>query len=303
MPTIVPVLLAGGEGTRLPLNSIKPKQFLKLNGEQTLLQDSVTRAMMVAEPEQIITIASEKHRHLALSQLQEIHPDLEKNIILEPCGRNTAAAVISAAIHAANNFEDPILWIIPSDHMIVRANILKETVQKSLKDARQGKIVLFGINPTRADSNYGYIIGGERLYKEKEMRKVLMFMEKPTGAPLEWAMCQQNCMWNSGMFLLSAATLFTETKRQNSTLLQLVNSAYKNKTASNFGIVLNQKYYFEIQSAPIDKVIMEKSKNLVVTPVDIGWADVGSWQSLWEMSKEDGGDALDNFLLRIAKAA
>jgi mannose-1-phosphate guanylyltransferase/mannose-6-phosphate isomerase len=308
MPTIVPVLLAGGEGRRLqPLSSAsRPKQFLRLikNIDDTLFQASAKRALMVADAENIITIAGENYKDLVHQQLSQIDNNLNKNVILEPCGRNTTAAITAAAIHAASHFSNPILWIIPTDHMIEGESSLLQAIKKSALNAWHGKIVLFGIKPTREDSNYGYIIAGDKLEGENHF-SVKLFIEKPSGAPLQWAMAQKHCWWNSGMFLLSAETLFLEMKKKDLATLKAVSGAYTNGKNTQFGITLDEGNYAFIKANPIDKVIMEKSKRLVVYPVDINWSDVGSWQSLWELTCHESGDEniLDNFLTKIARVA
>lgn len=308
MSTLVPVILAGGGGTRLrPLSSSsKPKQFLKLvkDVDDTLFQSSVRRALMVAEPSNIITIALDEYKGTIYKQLAVIDKKLNRHVILEPFGRNTAAAIAAAAVYAANNFDDPILWVIPSDHLIINDSELKTAVQKTTNAARHGKIAVFGIEPTRADSNYGYIIGGDPLKYHTYMHSVRKFIEKPKGENLKWALEQKNCWWNSGMFVLSAYTLFREMKRKGGNTLKAASLAYKYGRQSQYGFHLNDKCYALMESLPIDKLVMETSLDLVVHPVNIGWSDVGSWHSLWELSQQEGrGRPLDNFLEKLERAA
>jgi mannose-1-phosphate guanylyltransferase/mannose-6-phosphate isomerase len=307
MPTIVPVILAGGEGKRLqPLSSAtRPKQFLKLikNTEDSLFQASARRALMVANAENIITVVSENYKKLANQQLEQINNNLNKNVLLEPCGRNTTAAIITAAIHAASNFSNPILWVMPSDHMIERPENLYDAVNKSVKDAWHGNIVLFGIKPTREDSNYGYIIGGDKL--DGNRFAVSKFIEKPSGPALQSLQKEENFWWNSGMFLLSTEALFLEMKKNNLATLKAASKAYTNATSCKFGLALNNDDYAAIEASPIDKAIIEKTSKLIVNPVDVEWSDVGSWQSLWELTRQESGDGniLDYLLTKIKRAA
>ncbi len=309
MPTIVPVLLAGGEGKRLrPLSSgLRPKQFLKLtkDSDDTLLQSSARRALMAADAANVITVAADSYDSLIHQQLSEIDNNLNNHILLEPCARNTAAAITLAAIHASNNFNNPVLWIIPTDHLILNPDILNSAVAKAATfAAAQERIVVFGMTPTRMESNYGYIIGNEKLKPQDYLYSVNMFVEKPNGERLNWAHRQDNFWWNSGMFVLPVSRLFSEMRKSNLAILESVSKAYQNGRQSEYGFTVDETSYAEINPLPIDKVIMEKSKNLVSYPVDIGWSDVGSWQSLWEISQQEGnGPPLDNFLQKISQAA
>lgn len=307
MPTLVPVLLAGGKGKRLwPLSSEDcPKQFLKLtDARDTLFQASVRRAVMVARPEHVITVACQDDAPKVHEQLEQIDKALVGNIVLEPWGRNTAAAVTLAAKYAADHFDDPLLWIIPSDHLVTNPQALAVAVEKAQTAASYGKIVTFGIPPSRPDSNYGYVIHGEPLAKHRHLCSVRMFVEKPSGDFLRWALVQGNCLWNSGMFLVSAETVFLEMKKHGLEILQKVSKAYHNGTPYEGGLLVERRSYQDVPERPIDKVIMENSQRLLVSPVDIGWSDVGSWYSIWEMSQKEGkGHPLNRFLSKIKRAA
>lgn len=309
MTRIIPVLLAGGEGKRLrPLSSqARPKQFLKLlpNGQDSLFQASLRRAMKVAAPDHIITVASGRYKELVAQQMQAVDPALRQHVLLEPVGRNTAAAIALAAIHAANHFEDPLLWIIPSDHQIGNDQSLVQAVIHARSAAFQGRIVVFGIEPTRADSNYGYILGGEKLSAHSRLHQVRMFVEKPVGAPLHWIASQPNCYWNSGMFLISAQTLFNEMKKRSRETLEQASRAYRQGGQTETGYAVSPYPYHEIQPRAIDTMVMETSRKLAVLPVNIGWSDVGSWHALWELSQAGGAghSPLDKFLTTLARAS
>jgi mannose-1-phosphate guanylyltransferase/mannose-6-phosphate isomerase len=297
MSIIIPIILAGGEGSRLwPLSSpSSPKQFLKIipDSDDSLLQATAKRALMLAKPEHIITVAAQKHQEITNKQLKHVDKKLCKNIILEPCRRNTAPAIAAATIYALEKFHNPILWVMPSDHIISNNINLQNAIEQSLTDALNGKIGLFGITPSRADSNYGYIIGDELLNVEK-------FIEKPQGDVLQDIMAKKNKWWNSGMFLFLATTLIAEMKRENLATFKLVSDAYIGGRQSE-GFILDSAAYEKITPIAIDRMVMEKSKNLKIIPVDIGWKDIGSWQSLCEINGYS--DTLNNLLSIIKKAA
>lgn len=304
--TIVPVLLSGGEGKRLwPLSSSeRPKQFLKLNStEYTLFQFSAKRALLVAKPEHVITVTSQTYAEITNKQLESIDYGLKENVILEPCSKNTAAALALAANHAKERFKNPILWVLPTDHAIENDVILQQAVEQltPLVD-EQDYIATFGIHPTRSDGQYGHILSGKEITPESGIYTVSTFIEKPKGDLLRWAAQQKNCFWNSGMFLLKADTLLSELATRDELTYKLANISYAKSVPSAYGIELDPLLYEAMPSLPIDKVIMEECKKLAVMPVDIGWSDVGSWYSLWEMSQKEGqGEALEKFLAKIAK--
>jgi len=306
MSALIPVLLAGGEGKRLsPLSTgNNPKQFLKLaaNSDDSLLQSAARRACMVSSADHVITVSSANYSAKTFDHLEKINPDLTKHIILEPSGKNTAAAIAFAATHAARCFDDPVLWIIPSDHIVHDAEKLRDAIFHSKPLASEGEIVLFGIKPTREDANYGYIIADKEI--KNGLFEVASFHEKPDGNHLRWLMRQNNCWWNSGMFLLSAQTIFSSFKKHEPGLLKNINSAYNNAKDEFYGKFISESDYHNIKPLSFDKLIIEKCRNLAVNPVDIGWSDIGSWHSLWELSQEDGGDTpLENFLKKISHAA
>lgn len=307
MPHIIPIILAGGEGSRLrPLSSEdKPKQFLKLSPSRSplsLLQETATRAMQIADAKDIIVIASQKYKDITLEQLSEIDKDLCDNIIFEPCQRNTAAAISVAAIHAAHKHTNPVVCVMPSDHFIEDTNKLVSTIKDAVVAARRGNIILFGVTPTRADSNFGYIMGGEDS-AFSDMFAVNSFIEKPSAATLKMIMNCQQKWWNSGIYLMSTRVFFSEMKRNNLEILKNASDAYSALEKSEDGYLIDHVVYNAIKPISVDKAIMEDCKNLLLARLDVGWADIGSWQSLWELSQQEGqGTPLEKFLDKIARA-
>lgn len=308
MPTIIPVILAGGEGKRLkPLStSAKPKQFLKLsdNDDKTLLQLTAQRALYANKAENVITVTSEKYKKTAHKQLSSLSKKFTDNILLEPGSKNTLAAISLAAMHAYSKFDDPILWVMPSDHVILNDEVLEGTILKSVNAARHGKIVIFGVKPDREEPAYGHIVGGNPLSYHKYMHKVEAFVEKPSLEKLQWLMGHKNCWWNSGMFVMSARTLFCEMKKKSMQNLTYINKAYKHGHMTEYGYVAEAEYYNEIEAQQIDKTIIENSDKLIAYPIDISWSDIGSWQAFWELSQKQGkGEPWARFLRAIDSAA
>lgn len=308
MLTLVPVILAGGEGKRLaPLSSpTTPKQFLRLGkGGESLFAAAYKRSLMVAPSQHILVITRKSMARQTWRGIREVDRTSKSSVILEPYGKNTAAAITTAAIYALNNFENPVLWVMPSDHYIEKPFTLINAVQESINAAAEGKIVTFGIPPHRSDSNYGHIIPGTPLKGHHDLHKVKLFAEKPKGEKLEWLMQHENCLWNSGMFMFSAQTILKHCKARGKLVVDSVTRSYKAGTPSPFGLILDSKSYAGTPSISIDHLVMEQNDNLLVRPVDIGWSDVGTWQSLWELSQRKvlDGLPLDKFLSHIQNVA
>lgn len=302
MPTLVPVILAGGKGKRLwPLSSDEnPKQFLKLSGcNHSLLQMTIKRALIVAKAENIITVSSSSNKDITHQQLLSISNDLIRNILFEERSCNTAFSIISAAKYAMDNFDYPVLWVMPSDHVIGNPRNLVNAIEDSLSDASYGKIISFGINPKRADSNYGYIKVNNVVNIKSRITKVDQFIEKPSLSALKPMLAQGNIFVNSGMFLVSAETLLNEFKTHSKDILKYSVESYKkiDLYKDRFNILRtpeNPNINFE----SIDKAIMEKSSNLFVRKTDLDWMDIGSWYNLWLHSQKSGlgNNSLEKFI-------
>lgn len=308
MFTLVPVILAGGEGKRLwPLSSSEsPKQFLGLGkGGESLFAAAYKRATMVAPSRNIIVVTRKNFAQQTWREIRKIDTASKSQAILEPCGRNTAAAIAIAALHAAHHFENPVLWVMPSDHYIEKPFNLANAVKESAQAANMGKIITFGITPFRADSNYGHMICGQELSQYNNLFGVKLFLEKPQGKRLEWFMQQKNCVWNSGMFMFSAHTILKHIKTRGKLIVDIANHAYKTASTTQYGLLADSNIYSSLPSLSIDKLVMEDNENLAVRPIDIGWSDVGTWQSLWELSQRKilDGLPLEKFLLHTQSAA
>jgi mannose-1-phosphate guanylyltransferase len=278
--SICPVIMAGGSGTRLwPLSrAAHPKQFLRLHGEDTMLQATVKR-LSGLDIQASITICNEEHRFFVAEQLREI--DKLGSIILEPVGRNTAPAIALAALTAK---DDPLLLVLAADHVIQDEDAFREAVIRAIPLAEVGKLVTFGIVPSAPHTGYGYIKRGKDIGEGFE---VDAFVEKPSSDVAQDYFSSGDYYWNSGMFLFRASKYLEELKQFRPDILEQCQSSVKDvKTDLDFLRV--DKDMFESCSAEsVDYAVMEKTSHAVVVPMDAGWSDIGSWSSLWDISSKD----------------
>jgi len=289
MTTLVPVLLAGGVGSRLwPISrEIYPKQLLDLTGEGSLLQQAAARALALAPAETIVTVTTESQYFLVLDQLRDVAGALDRHVVAEPMGRNTAAAVALAALYAVERFDDPVLWIAPADHVIRDAAAIAAAVARARAAAAQDRLVTFGITPGDADPGYGYLRRGAAIDGIDGVFGVARFVEKPPRAEAEKMLADGGWLWNSGMFVFRAETLLAELARAAPEIDVAVRAAAAEAKDGEAPYRVPVETYGRIPSAPIDKAVMEKSDRVAVVPVDLGWSDVGSWQRLWEVCDKD----------------
>ncbi len=285
-PLIVPVILCGGSGTRLwPASREKhPKQFLNLMNDFSLLQNTMRRALRVcgADASSLVTVTLGKLKNSVSAHIAEIDENGTKHILCEPAARNTAAAVAFAAEYVSRNFgEDAILWILPADHHIADENILGQSLCDALDAARAGKLVTFGITPTRADTGYGYIRAKDAP-ADKGVMDVAEFVEKPNLATAEKYIADGNYLWNSGMFLFTAQSVLAHYAELAPNILSGVRRSMQSDAQNPCADT-----YTVIEQIPFDKAIMEKSKNAAVVPCNPQWSDIGSWESLWDIMPKD----------------
>ena len=301
MTTLVPVLLAGGVGSRLwPISrEIYPKQLLDLTGEGSLLQQAAGRALALAPAEAVVTVTTESQYFLVLDQLRDVAGALDRHVVAEPMGRNTAAAVALAALYAAERFDDPVLWIAPADHVIRDGDAIAAAVALARDAAARDRLVTFGITPGDADPGYGYLRRGAAIDGIDGVFGVARFVEKPPRAEAERMLAAGDWLWNSGMFVFRAEALLAELARAAPEIDAAVRAAaVAGARDEGSPYRVPAEVYGRIPSASIDKAVMEKSDRVAVVPVDLGWSDVGSWQRLWEVCDKDAdgnvvrGDAL-----------
>ena len=283
---MIPVILSGGSGTRLwPLSrQAYPKQFLALAGEDSMLQATWQRVAELASAAPLV-VANEDHRFMVAEQLRELGCT-PAAIVLEPVGRNTAPAIAVAALQATADGTDPLLLVLPSDHVIADAAGFRAAVAAATPAAQNGKLVTFGIVPTAAETGYGYIqavAGGDA-----PVRAVARFVEKPDAATAAQYLASGQYFWNSGMFLFQASRYLAELERHAPAMLAACRKAFAAAARDADFVRLDKAAFAACPSDSIDYAVMEKTADAAVLPIDVGWNDVGSWSALWEVAQQDG---------------
>jgi mannose-1-phosphate guanylyltransferase/mannose-6-phosphate isomerase len=288
MASITPVILAGGVGSRLwPLSRSEcPKQFRRFGTEKTIFQMTACR-FKEAFIEAPIIVTSGEFETLIRTQLAEVgvEPSL---IIKEPVGRNTAPAIIAAAICARRRDKDGALLVLPSDHLIEEGDLLSSAIQSAKEAAECGRLVTFGVTPTRPESGYGYIQSGDS--DGPGSRRVVAFVEKP---PIERAVeliSDGQHLWNSGMFLLPIRPLLSECQRLVPVLVDGCASALAKGRREGLTITPDAALFADIESLSIDHAVMEKTDLASVVRLDADWTDLGSWHAVWHTMAQDKQD-------------
>jgi len=292
---ILPVIMAGGSGSRLwPMSrELYPKQFLKLHGEWSMLQETILRLDGVSMREPLV-ISNEEHRFVIAEQLRQINK-LSKNIILEPVGRNTAPAIALAALKAVGEGDDPILLVLAADHVINKKEVFHQSIIEAEKYANAGHLVTFGIVPTHPETGYGYIHRGEAVSPGSELAyKVNRFVEKPNYDIAESYVNSGEYYWNSGMFMFRAKKYLAELKKYRPDILQKCIESISSAECGHEFTSIPQHIFSECPDDSIDFAVMEKTADAVVIGLDADWSDVGSWSALWDVSEKDqNGNALN----------
>ncbi|EWC50574.1 mannose-1-phosphate guanylyltransferase [Xanthomonas citri pv. glycines str. 8ra] len=275
--------MSGGSGTRLwPLSRESyPKQFLPLVGDKSMLQSTWLRAAPVAGHAPIV-VANEEHRFMAAEQLQQLGVK-PSAILLEPKGRNTAPAIAVAALEATRDGADPLLLVLPSDHVIGNEAAFQAAVKVAAEAAAQGKLVTFGIKPTAPETGYGYIKAGTGTGASAVER----FVEKPDLATAQSYLASGEYYWNSGMFLFRASRYLEELRKFHPAIADACQKAWENGKRDADFTRLDKDAFAASPSDSIDYAVMEKTADAVVVRLDAGWNDVGSWSSLLDVSNQD----------------
>ena len=284
MALLQPVLLSGGTGTRLwPLSrEAYPKQFLPLAGEDTMVQATWRRVAPLAGAAPIV-VANEEHRFLVAEQLRQIGAPTPA-IVLEPVGRNTAPAIAAAALQALAAGDDPLLLVLPSDHVVRNEAGFRDAVSAACAAAEAGALVTFGIVPDAPETGFGYI----QAETGEGVRRVLRFVEKPDAVTAQSYLDAGGYYWNSGMFLFRASRYLEELGKFQPGIVASVSAAFAAAKRDGDFIRLDKAAFAASPSDSIDYAVMEKTSDAKVLPVDIGWNDVGSWSALWEVAERDG---------------
>ena len=298
---ILPVIMAGGSGTRLwPLSrQLFPKQFLTLNGEHSMLQNTAMRLEGI-EHEAPVVICNEEHRFSVAEQFRA-NNIANSGIILEPVGRNTAPAIALAALNAVKNGDDPLLLVLAADHVIKNEAAFCQSVNNAAPLAQEGKLVTFGIVPTAPETGYGYIKGGDSISgAESEAFVVSEFVEKPDLSTAEQYLASGDYYWNSGMFLFKASTYLAELKAHNPAIYTACENSIASTQADADFIRVDKAAFEACPDDSIDYAVMENTTQAVVVPMDCGWSDVGSWSALWEIEdKDENGNAFKGDVISV----
>lgn len=283
MAQLQPVLLSGGSGTRLwPLSrEAYPKQFLPLAGDDTMVQATWRRVEALADLAPIV-VANEEHRFLVAEQLRQVGAPVPA-ILLEPVGRNTAPAIAAAALQAMAGGADPLLLVLPSDHVVRDVAGFQRAVREASSAAEAGALVTFGIVPDAPETGFGYI----QAEAGDGLRQVLRFVEKPDAATARSYLDAGGYYWNSGMFLFRASRYLEELARFRPDIVDAMRAAHAAARHDGDFVRLDKDAFSACPSDSIDYAVMEKTADAKVLPVDIGWNDVGSWSALWDVAERD----------------
>jgi len=295
---IIPVIMAGGSGSRLwPLSrQMFPKQFLTLHCKSSMLQATAERLSGI-EHAPAIVICNEEHRFSVAEQFR-LNNIPNSGIILEPVGRNTAPAIAIAALQAIRNNEDPLLLVLAADHVIKNEGAFTESVKQAQAHAEAGKLVTFGIVPTAPETGYGYIKRGEA--QQESGYAVAEFVEKPDKETAESYLETGDFYWNSGMFMFKASRYLAELKIQRPDILAACEKAMIDTKSDLDFVRVNTAAFEACPDDSVDYAVMEKTTDAVVVPMDCGWSDVGSWSALWEVSPKDNkGNAFKGDVMAI----
>jgi mannose-1-phosphate guanylyltransferase / mannose-6-phosphate isomerase len=280
---LTPVILSGGAGTRLwPLSrELYPKQLLPLVGKETMLQATALR-LSGLNPAAPIVVCNEAHRFLVAEQLRLIDATAQA-ILLEPVGRNTAPAIALAALAALAGKDevDPLLLVLPADHVITDVPAFQAAVRKAVRAAESGRLVTFGVVPTGPETGYGYIRRGAELGSDAEgAYAISAFVEKPDAARATGFLKSGDYLWNSGMFLFRASRYLAELELHAPDIARACREAFDTSRHDLDFTRIGEQAFAACRSDSIDYAVMEKTDAAAIVPLAAGWSDVGSWSSL-----------------------
>jgi len=298
---VQPVILCGGSGTRLwPLSRYQyPKQLLSLHGDNSMLQATALRLTSQLEWNGVeilapIVVTNEEYRFVSAEQLRQAGAEAQA-LILEPFGRNTAPALTVAALHARAQSEDPVLIVMPADHVIVDLEAFRDAVRTGATHAQDGAFVTFGITPTHAHTGFGYIrVASANTGEPVALRA---FVEKPDEATAKRYLAGRDYLWNSGIFMMKASAWLAEIERRRPAIAKACEAACSRGESERDFLRLNRDEFEACPSDSIDYAVMEglgaagdgAGPPGIVIPLDAGWSDIGAWSALWDVSGKDGG--------------
>ncbi len=303
---VTPVVLCGGSGTRLwPLSRVGfPKQFLALSGTTSLFQQAIDRVNHIASDNisvgETLVVTGEEHRFIALEQLREIS-SVSAKLLLEPEGKNTAPALTLAALQALKNSEDPVLVVTPADQTMQNTKAFIDAIQRAVKVAASGSIVILGIKPTRPETGFGYIKQAGPAGDCGEFN-VAKFEEKPHHETAQVYLESGDYSWNGGMFVVRASVWIKALSAFRNDILSATKVAFNQSNEDHQFIRPNHDLFIKIPKESIDFAVIEKCPDsefeIKLIPLDAGWNDLGAWDAVWQAGEKDQngnliqGDAL-----------
>ena len=290
----IPIILAGGSGARLwPLSRKSfPKQFLNLlEDDYTMLQSTYKRIENLDDISRPIVICNEEHRFIVGHQMKEINVE-PLEILLEPEGRNTTPAITIAALKVLDIFKntniEPILLILSSDHQIEDISKFHSAIKNSIELSLKDNLIIFGVPPTYPATGYGYIKSDKQLDKnEYNPTKVEKFIEKPDEKTAKYLIKDKKYSWNSGMFVFKATAILDEIKKFAPEVFNNCEKCLEKSKVDLDFLRLEEKSFKSCENTSIDISVFEKTKKAFVIPLNCGWDDLGTWESLWKISKKD----------------
>ena len=283
---LIPVILAGGAGSRLwPLSRrMHPKQFLPLTGgSESMMQKTISRLGGIERAASIV-ICNEEHRFLVAGQLQQLGEG-RATIVLEPVGRNTAPAIAVAALRALQQGDDPTLLVLAADHVITQQASFHHAITQAVDLAQADRLVTFGIVPNLPETGYGYIRRGKAVDNGYQVAE---FVEKPDQATAQGYLDSGDYYWNSGMFCFRAAHYLSELQKVAPDMVAACRQAVEEGEEDLDFFRLAKEPFMQSPSDSIDYAVMEKTDCAAVVPLDAGWNDIGSWSALWQIDEKDG---------------
>jgi mannose-1-phosphate guanylyltransferase / mannose-6-phosphate isomerase len=302
MDTILPVVMAGGSGTRLwPLSRSQfPKQFLALQGENTLFQDAVRRISLLASDQCRVAppcvVGNDEHRFLLLDQLRELRVE-PGTVLLEPMGRNTAPAVTLAALNAVQAGGDPIMVVAPADQTVADEATFANALRVAVAQAATGAIAIMGVTPDKAETGYGYILC-RAATQSTSAETVESFVEKPDAPTAERYLKEGGYFWNSGLFVMRASVWLTAIQRFRPDIAKATQTAWDGRKTDAAFVRPAREAFAAIPAESVDYAVMEPcvqasdAPALKMVKLDAGWSDLGAWEALWTaMPKDAQGNA------------
>lgn len=293
---LVPVVLCGGSGTRLwPLSRESfPKQFLRLQGEHSLLQQTLLRCEGLSDTPPLL-LTGEATRFIVTDQLDEIGLSAA-SLILEPVQRGTAPALACAALQLVREHGDALMLALPSDHVVRDYRAFEDAVRKAYDAAREGLLLSFGVPPRAPETGYGYLRAGAEL--ADHTYRIDAFLEKPDRQIAQRLIESGYCYWNSGMFVFRCSQLLDELEKHAPAVLSACRDAFAQASADGRFLQLNAQSYAHSPDISIDYALMERTSNAAMVALDAGWSDIGAWDSVWESASHDeAGNAIHGDVL------